>query len=196
MATSNIGPINVNTAGKEQLKFIPNLGDKTALAILKLRDEKGSLDIEDLKSISTIPNTVWIPLVDNGTITFDEGHGAPTLRDTIAQIQELQKVITNKDVQISIKQKEIQSYQQELQVQEQTLRQQFDQQIHDLQHKFQLELDDTKTNYQTLIKQEQGSKKDEIEKMKQKLSDQDQKYTGKLTQMEQKIQQLEEDKLS
>ncbi|KAK3086893.1 hypothetical protein FSP39_025070 [Pinctada imbricata] len=196
MATSNIGTINVNTASKEDLKLIPNVGDKTALAILKLRDEKRSLDIEDLKSISTIPNTVWDPLVDRGVMTFEEGLGVPSLKDTIAQIQELQKVVANKDVQISIKQKEIQSYQQELQVQEQTLKQQFKEQINNRQHKFQSELDDTKTNYETLIKQEEESKKDEIEKMKQKLFDQDQKYTGKMAQMEQKIQQLEEDKLS
>ncbi|KAK3086645.1 hypothetical protein FSP39_021323 [Pinctada imbricata] len=109
MATSNIGPINVNTASKEDHKLIPNVGDKTSLAILKLRDEKGFLDIEDLKSISTIPNTVLDPLVDRGVITFEEELGVPSLKDTIAQLQELQKVVANKDVQISIKQKEIPS---------------------------------------------------------------------------------------
>ncbi|KAK3091586.1 hypothetical protein FSP39_020968 [Pinctada imbricata] len=92
MVTSNICPINVDTASKEDLKLIPNVGDKTALAILKLRDEKGSLDIEDLKSIGTITNTVWDPrLVEHGVIIFEEGLGVPSLKDTIPQIQELQK---------------------------------------------------------------------------------------------------------
>ena len=60
---SNSNPIDINNSSVGELKLIPNIGDKRAQAIVKLRDEKGSLTLEDLKSLTTIPSTIWDPLV-------------------------------------------------------------------------------------------------------------------------------------
>ena len=65
---SNSNPFDINISVGE-LKLIPNIGDKRAQAIVKLRDEKGSL-IQDLKSLTTIPSTIGDPLVSERVIVF------------------------------------------------------------------------------------------------------------------------------
>lgn len=67
MASSS-NPVDINNANLAELKSIPNIGEKRAGAIVKLRDERGSLSLEDLKTMSTVPNTIWDPLVRVGVV--------------------------------------------------------------------------------------------------------------------------------
>lgn len=71
MASSS-NPVDINNANLAYLKSIPNIGEKRAGAIAKLRDERGSLSLEDLKTMPTIPNTIWDSLVSEGVIVFRE----------------------------------------------------------------------------------------------------------------------------
>lgn len=70
MASSS-NPVDINNANLAELKSIPNIGEKRAGAIVKLRDERGS-SLEDLKTMPTIPNTIWDPLVSESVIVFRE----------------------------------------------------------------------------------------------------------------------------
>ena len=47
---SNSNPIDINHSSLGELKLIPNIWDKRAQAIVKLRYEKGSLILEDKNS--------------------------------------------------------------------------------------------------------------------------------------------------
>jgi len=67
-------PININTASADQLKTLPNIGGKRADLIIKRRQELGSLNLEDLKMMSEIPNTFWDPLLEAGKITIGHEH--------------------------------------------------------------------------------------------------------------------------
>ena len=71
MASSNVS-INANAASLEELKTIPNIGEKRANAIIKFRQEKGALTVENAIQITGLPNTFWDPLVSDGTVNF--GH--------------------------------------------------------------------------------------------------------------------------
>lgn len=68
MVTSS-NPVDINNANLADLKSIPNIGEKRAV---KLRDERGSLSLEDLKTMPTIPNAIWDPLVSECVIVFRE----------------------------------------------------------------------------------------------------------------------------
>ena len=63
--------ININKASLEELIQIKNIGPKRAAIIIKTREEKGSLTLEDLKLLEGIPNTIWDPRIHNGDITVD-----------------------------------------------------------------------------------------------------------------------------
>ena len=63
--------ININKASLEELIQIKNIGPKRAAIIIKTREEKGNLTLEDLKLLEGIPNTIWNPLIQNGDITMD-----------------------------------------------------------------------------------------------------------------------------
>ncbi len=64
--SSNNGyPININTATKEQLKTLPNIGDVTADNIIKYREENnGFKNIEEIKNVSRIGDTMFQNLKD------------------------------------------------------------------------------------------------------------------------------------
>jgi hypothetical protein len=54
------------------LKSIPKNGDIRASTIVQLREEKGALTLKDLKTLPSIPSTIWDPLVREGVIVFGE----------------------------------------------------------------------------------------------------------------------------
>jgi competence ComEA-like helix-hairpin-helix protein len=64
--------ININKASLEELIQIKNIGPKRAAIIIKTREKKGNLTLEDLKLFEGIPNTIWNPLIQNGDITMDK----------------------------------------------------------------------------------------------------------------------------
>ena len=108
-------PIDINVASFEDLKKIPNIGDKRATALIKLRDEKGPLTLEDVKQISSIPSTIWDPLVDNGDIVFGKTlaptKDIPSMADKIQKLEHELKIqhreLVKKDIQISQTEKDI-----------------------------------------------------------------------------------------
>ncbi|CAC5396880.1 unnamed protein product [Mytilus coruscus] len=55
--------ININTATKEELMGIRDIGEARANLIIKARKIKGTLTLEDLKMIEGVPNTIWDPLI-------------------------------------------------------------------------------------------------------------------------------------
>jgi DNA uptake protein ComE-like DNA-binding protein len=55
---SNTNPVNVNNSSVMELKTFPNIGDRRASTIVKLREEKGALTLEDLKTLPSIPSTM------------------------------------------------------------------------------------------------------------------------------------------
>ncbi len=61
--------VNINTAGLEELKTIPGIGDVKAAAIVSYRDEKGSFGaIEDLMNISGIKQGTFDKIKDYVTV--------------------------------------------------------------------------------------------------------------------------------
>jgi DNA uptake protein ComE-like DNA-binding protein len=60
---SNTNPVDINYSGVMEVKTSPNIGDREASTIVKLREEKGALALEDLKTLPSIHCTIWDPLV-------------------------------------------------------------------------------------------------------------------------------------
>lgn len=60
MASSS-NPVDINNANLAELKSIPNIGEKRAGAIVKLRDERGSLSLEE-KQCQQFQTQSGIPL--------------------------------------------------------------------------------------------------------------------------------------
>ncbi|CAC5414640.1 comEA [Mytilus coruscus] len=63
--------VNINTASKEELITIKDIGEARAKIIIAARTDKGKLTLEDLKLIQGLPNTMWDPLVAAGRIIFE-----------------------------------------------------------------------------------------------------------------------------
>ena len=84
--------ININKASLEELTQIKNIGPKRAAIIIKTREEKGNLTLEDLKLLEGIPNTIWDALIQNGDITMD----AQDQFDTEQHSEKNQKVYKNR----------------------------------------------------------------------------------------------------
>ena len=68
---ASAAPIDMNKASYEELRSIPKVGDKTARAILELREQMGTIALEDVKLLPNIPNTIWDPLIQTAVITFE-----------------------------------------------------------------------------------------------------------------------------
>jgi competence ComEA-like helix-hairpin-helix protein len=82
--------ININKASLEELIQIKNIGSKRAAIIIKTREEKGNLTLEDLKLLEGIPNTIWDPLIQNGDITMDAQDQFDTEQHSEKQAESLQ----------------------------------------------------------------------------------------------------------
>ena len=63
-------PIDINSASEEVLKSLQGIGNGRARAIVKLREEKGPLQREDLVSMADIPALILNPLLEEGKIAF------------------------------------------------------------------------------------------------------------------------------
>ncbi|XP_071140676.1 interaptin-like [Mytilus edulis] len=74
--------ININTATKEELMGIRDIGEARANLIIKARKIKGTLTLEDLKMIEGVPNTIWDPLIRNGTVEVSTEEETPEKQPT------------------------------------------------------------------------------------------------------------------
>ncbi|KAK3104839.1 hypothetical protein FSP39_011387 [Pinctada imbricata] len=107
------GPININTAPLEQLKTIPNIGEKRAQALITLREERGTLSVEDVKMMSAIPNTIWDPLLNDGKITFETELAEPEesqideLKHEIREYRRLYRAEQEQNKKLSIRLEEV-----------------------------------------------------------------------------------------
>nr|XP_011442825.2 uncharacterized protein LOC105339112 [Crassostrea gigas] len=207
MASSS-NPVDINNANLAELKSIPNIGEKRAGAIAKLREERGSLSLEDLKTMSTVPNTIWDPLVSEGVIVFRERVKQQekthlNVEDLSSQVSKLQaeilrqaKDIERRDIQIAQSEKDITARQKQLDSLEKTLTLEHEERLNKLQQKFQTELENTKSHYEKTISKTMTVKDDELALMKQRLVDQDSKWINKMQQLENKLKQLEDEKIN
>lgn len=205
-STSN--PVDINNANLAELKSIPNIGEKRAGAIAKLRDERGFLSLEDLKTMSTVPSTIWDPLVSEGVIVFRERVKQQekthlNVEDLSSQVSKLQaeilrqaKDIERRDIQIAQSEKDITARQKQLDSLEKTLTLEHEERLNKLQQKFQTELENTKSHYEKTISKTMTVKDDELALMKQRLVDQDSKWINKMQQLENKLKQLEDEKIN
>lgn len=64
------GKININTAGKEDLKTLPGIGDAKADSIISYREMNGGFQaIEDLMNVEGIKDGVFNKIKDKITVT-------------------------------------------------------------------------------------------------------------------------------
>jgi predicted DNA-binding helix-hairpin-helix protein len=84
--------ININTASSEELKSIPNIGDKRAEKLLNLQKESRALTVEDVKMLTRIPSTIWDPLVKQEIINFEVPHMEPSVKQLTNEVKELRKL--------------------------------------------------------------------------------------------------------
>ncbi|KAK3083127.1 hypothetical protein FSP39_014711 [Pinctada imbricata] len=114
MASNYQSPqIDMNTASKEDLLEISEIGEKWAGTIIGLREEKGTLTIEDLKMTSKIPSTIWDYLIEKGKIMFGEKKGvlrSMTLEKAMTEIKHLQAEITRQSKHIATQDLKITQY--------------------------------------------------------------------------------------
>lgn len=70
---SAAGKININTASKNELKSLPRIGEKTAEAIIKYREEHGGFkSIEEIMNVKRIGPKTFEGLKDKITVGGDE----------------------------------------------------------------------------------------------------------------------------
>lgn len=65
---SENGKININTANKEELMTLPNIGDKRAQAIIEYRDTKKFETIEEIKNVTGIGEKFYQAMQDLITV--------------------------------------------------------------------------------------------------------------------------------
>ncbi|CAC5376101.1 comEA [Mytilus coruscus] len=87
--------ININTATKEELMGIRDIGEARANLSIKARKIKGTLTLKDLKMIEGVPNTIWDPLIRKGTVEViseeETQEKQPTAQDDTSAIIEQYK---------------------------------------------------------------------------------------------------------
>ncbi|MDY2987333.1 MAG: helix-hairpin-helix domain-containing protein [Peptoniphilus sp.] len=64
-SNSNLGKININTASKEDLTKLPNVGEKTAQSIIKYREKNQFKKIEDIMNVPGIGEKTFESLQDS-----------------------------------------------------------------------------------------------------------------------------------
>ena len=92
--------ININTATKEQLVTIKEIGEKRAALIIQDRN-KAPLTLESLKLIPGIPNHIWDPLFMSKRITFDiteEEAGEEHLRKMVEKLKTENVILTQSEI--------------------------------------------------------------------------------------------------
>ena len=69
-------PVNLNYAGKEELKKLPGCGKALASEIIKLRKSlRRHMTEDDMKAIPKLPAPSWQQWLDKGMVTFDVSKG-------------------------------------------------------------------------------------------------------------------------
>ena len=75
-------PVNLNYAGKEELKKLPGCGKALASEIIKLRKSlQHHMTEDDMKAIPRLPATSWQQWLDKGMVTFDVSKGPQSLME-------------------------------------------------------------------------------------------------------------------
>lgn len=69
---SSLNFVDINNVNLVELKLILNIGEKRVGVIVKLRDERGFLLLEDLKIMLIVLNIIWDFFVSEGVIVFRE----------------------------------------------------------------------------------------------------------------------------
>lgn len=69
---SSLNFVDINNVNLVELKLILNIGEKRVGVIVKLRDERGFLLLEDLKIMLIVLSIIWDFFVSEGVIVFRE----------------------------------------------------------------------------------------------------------------------------
>ena len=156
--------LNINTASKEELMTLKDIGEVRASLIIKAREQKGKLDLESLKLIEGLPNTMWDPLVQSGRVIFEE---------QVTEQQEQNTQTTNPVTQGTDNLlQQIEQYKTKLLIADQDKKQmkrEFCQQIEDLKFKFKEQMTKKGDELESLLEDIQNEKakfQAEIEHMK------------------------------
>lgn len=65
---SQVGPININTATKEELMTLSGIGESKAIAIITYREKNGPFEkIDDLKNVTGIGESIFAKIKENIT---------------------------------------------------------------------------------------------------------------------------------
>ena len=83
-------PININTATKDELMTITDIGETRPGMFIKDRS-KAALNLESLKLINGVPSHIWDPLVMSGRITFEIDETDFVREDNTKQLMEKYK---------------------------------------------------------------------------------------------------------
>ncbi|CAG2255378.1 unnamed protein product [Mytilus edulis] len=101
--------VNINTASKEELITIKDIGEARAKLIIDARTDKGKLTLEDLKLIQGLPNTMWDPLVAAGRIIFEQTEEVDEIADQKKLIEKLKTRLVNQKQDAEQEMKKIQN---------------------------------------------------------------------------------------
>jgi len=174
-------PININKASLEELIQIKNIGPKRAAIIIKTREEKGNLTLEDLKLLEGIPNTIWDPLIENGDITVDaqdqfdkEQHSekqAESLQEQIYKMSEILKQRTQENKM-------------------------FQQQIAEMQQYYEKSVTEQEARFRKQIFEVQEASKDEVDTMKAEYKNREEQLREEIKKRDDRIKQMEEIRLT
>ncbi|CAC5414086.1 unnamed protein product [Mytilus coruscus] len=93
--------ININKANFTQLKASKKIGETSALAIIAKREEEGLLNLDNLKDISEIPQSLWTALLSENIICLEDPEDADEGQEAKLQQKEtlikVEKVIADKE---------------------------------------------------------------------------------------------------
>ena len=179
--------ISINTASLEQLKLITGISDKRAQKIIKKRQEKGSaLTLEDLKLMSDVPNTMWDPLIEAGTITLEQPEDTQGTEATKGDSPEKEQIKKMAEV-IDTLQKDFL-----LLKKEKTMMQaEFEQKIHDVNIDFKVKMKNKEFEYQKQQETIAAKHKETMEALIKETQGREEKLLQIIQERDEKLKQLQ-----